>query len=111
MFIEKCPENCQLCTQSTLSTCQNTKLVSSSWVQNDSAQTADGWTVSNADAKGTSCAGIQIFGGYGVFGKGATVSKVFSSIPTHNKLVVRFQFWKLDSWDNEQAQLIVDGVQ
>jgi hypothetical protein len=50
-----------------------------------------------------------MFGGYGVFGVGAVISKVFSGLPSHNTMVVRMQFWKIDSWDSEIAFLYLDG--
>ena len=51
-----------------------------------------------------------MFGGFNVFGTGAKITKKFNNLPTHNTIIVRVQFWKIDSWDNEIAYLYLDDV-
>ena len=43
-----------------------------------------------------------MFGGFGVFGKGAAVSKKFT-LPPHYRLKIKMAFVKIDSWDNEKG--------
>lgn len=69
---------------------------------------AEGWKVENGKVGTNSCSGVEIFGGYGLFGKGAKIKKTFN-LPTHNSILIRLQFWKIDSWDKEYARVYVDG--
>jgi hypothetical protein len=48
-------------------------------------------------------------GGFGVFGAGASISRNFPNLPAHNILKLKVQFWKIDSWDNEEARVFADG--
>lgn len=48
-----------------------------------------------------------MFGGFGKFGAGATATKVFE-LPPHHTIYLKLQFWKIDSWDNEEFYLWVD---
>lgn len=45
-----------------------------------------------------------------MFGAKAYIEKVVSDLPLHNQLRLKMQFWKIDTWDNEWAQILVDGV-
>ncbi|CAD8059213.1 unnamed protein product [Paramecium primaurelia] len=70
---------------------------------------AEGWIVSN-NYQGnlfTKCNGVTLFGGYYAFGNKAIVSKLFK-LPPHYQLKITFQFWKIDSWDNESVYLIAE---
>jgi hypothetical protein len=51
-----------------------------------------------------------MFGGFNVFGTGAKIQKTFTGLPAHNTIIVRMQFWKIDSWDNEVGYLYLDGA-
>lgn len=51
-----------------------------------------------------------MFGGSGVFGKGAAVNRKFD-LPPHYRIKVKMSFLKSDSWDNERATLTVDGTE
>ena len=39
------------------------------------------------------------------------MTKVIGNLPLHNAMRLRLQFWKIDSWDNEFAKIIVDGIE
>jgi hypothetical protein len=65
-----CPEGCSVCTEATLTSCTLWTIQSSSWVSLTSI-TAAGWTVTGAPSGTTTCAGVEIFGGYNLFGEGA----------------------------------------
>lgn len=69
----------------------------------------EGWTVTNGESKTTQCGAVQIFGGYNSFGKGTVVSKTISNLPAHTDLLIKLQFWAIDSWDKEPATLSIDG--
>ncbi len=68
--------------------------------------TATGWSTTTTSICVT---GHRILGGYNVLGNGINVSKTFSSLPTHTKVMVRFNYYSLDSWDNESAWVAFDG--
>lgn len=69
---------------------------------------AEGWTVEGGTLRRQTCSGIPIAGGPGQLGAEAVVSKVVQGLPPHYKLKIQYQFWKVDSWDNEIAYLYVD---
>jgi hypothetical protein len=73
---------------------------------------AEGWTAVWAENTNqiTMCGSYQLFGGYGVFGRYATISKTFTGLPPHYAIQVSFILMKIDSWDNEQFFLYVDGT-
>jgi hypothetical protein len=35
----------------------------------------------------TLCAGVYMYGGYGIFGKGASITRTFTDLPSHNQLI------------------------
>ncbi|CAD8197977.1 unnamed protein product [Paramecium pentaurelia] len=53
------------------------------------------------------CNGIQLFGGYEVFGKNTIITKLISP-PPHYAIMITLEFWKIDNWDNEQFYIYVD---
>lgn len=61
----------------------------------------DGWVATGAESEKmfTACGNIRVLGGFGVFGAKASLSKTFF-LPAHSKLSIKFNFLKLDSWDN-----------
>ncbi len=85
------------------------KLITSSFL--NPTNDPEGWTVTGALSKATDCTGVALFGGFDVFGAGATMTKSIGNLPSHNALRLRVQFWKIDSWDNEFAKIIVDGIE
>ena len=59
----------------------------------------------------TKCGSLgYMLGGYNVLGGGASVSKTFATPSPHTHLRVTFDFFKVDSWDNERAYLYVDNA-
>jgi len=49
-----------------------------------------------------------MFGGFGFFGAGVSVLKMFT-LPPHYAIRVTFTFFKIDSWDNEMFAVYIDG--
>ncbi|CAK58841.1 unnamed protein product (macronuclear) [Paramecium tetraurelia] len=82
------------------------EVISSSF-QGNTFSDADNWVVSGASPQFTDCMGTLLFVGYNAFGSRTTVSKIFT-LPPHFKINLQLQFWKIDSWDNEIAQVYVD---
>lgn len=41
-------------------------------------------------------------------GSGTKLTRIFQGLAPHYKLKIQFQFWKVDSWDDEEAYLYVD---
>lgn len=107
LLITPCPSGCKICSADIQKGCQAWEFGASDWMETSNLQ-AEGWQVENAKAGTTSCSGVDIFGGFGLFGKGAKITKTFS-LPVHNSILIRLQFWKIDSWDNEYARVYVDG--
>lgn len=69
--------------------------------------TDDGWTVVQGPDANSLCAGVRLFGGYQLWGRGTYIQKTFT-LPPHQKVRVQLQFWKIDSWDNERAALFAN---
>ncbi|CAD8213932.1 unnamed protein product [Paramecium pentaurelia] len=53
------------------------------------------------------CAGSFLYGGYGIFGVGAKISKQLE-LPPHTKIKFNIDIWKLDDWYEEYIQIIID---
>ncbi|CAD8205747.1 unnamed protein product [Paramecium pentaurelia] len=83
------------------------------WITQYSAFTSnniidnEGWSVQGNNGLTSFCNGVSLFGGFNVFGSGASASKLIN-LPPHYKLRVSFEFWKIDSWDKEYAYFILD---
>lgn len=88
MIIENCPSNCKVCNKDNLKTCSSWNVIENDWVDPNKL-TAEGWTVNGATVGTTQCSGVEIFGGYGLFGKGASIQKSFE-LPVHNSLLIQF---------------------
>ncbi|CAD8189326.1 unnamed protein product [Paramecium pentaurelia] len=56
------------------------------------------------------CGSVVLFGGYQKTGTGTVISKSFFNIPPHYQLKIQILWAKIDSWDNEAAQMRVDSV-
>ena len=70
------------------------------------------WTSSNGS--GTALNGgyctENIIGGYNFFAKFSWVQNSYSSLPAHYAAIVTWRAYFIDSWDNEDLYLDVDGV-
>ncbi len=68
------------------------------------------WTTSFSGS-GTSyvCGGQQVLGGYGLFGAGASASKTYSDLISHNYVTIQYNLYFIDSWNGENYYLNVDG--
>jgi hypothetical protein len=45
---------------------------------------------------------VYVLGGYNTFGVGARIDNTLA-LPPHYKIKIKFNFWKIDSWDAETA--------
>lgn len=54
------------------------------------------------------CGQVKLFGGYKKFGAKAKAQKSFQ-LPLHKRIRIKFNLFKIDSWDGEAFQLWVDG--
>jgi len=52
----------------------------------------------------------SIWGGYGLFGAGASTQKSVSVLPAHTQLKLALDFRRIDSWDGESGWLQLDGA-
>ena len=57
----------------------------------------------------TNCAGVWLLGGYNECGAGCVLSKTFTALPPHSKVMVEIQWWSIDSWD-ESDEIGLDSV-
>jgi hypothetical protein len=58
----------------------------------------------------TTCAGHKILGGYGIAGNNKSFTKNFDlSAYSHTHVKVKFNYYSLDTWDDEAAILRIDG--
>jgi hypothetical protein len=80
-----------------------------SWFWTDfTALGAQGWVVENGRDGGSQCAGVNLLGGFNLYGKGARIRNKLA-LPPHYRLKVKVNYWKIDSWDNERGSVSVDG--
>ena len=69
-----------------------------------------GWTSSSS--KTSSCGSYgTILGGYNIYGAGAWAEVKLDNIGLHKSLKVEFDFIKIDSWDGESGQMLIDSKQ
>jgi len=70
----------------------------------------EGWTAVNKyGGPFTDCAGTTICGGYGVFGKGSSLNKVYKDLDNHKYVRISVKVFFLDTWDSEWFYINVDG--
>ena len=73
----------------------------------DFETTPSGWN----DNTRTSCGGHNILGGFNLDGVGASLYKTFDlSAYSHTHVLVSFNYYSLDTWDNEAAIVYIDGL-
>jgi len=49
----------------------------------------------------TECGAKSLFGGYNTFGLSTQVRKTFENLPPHERVLLRFTMYFIDTWDNE----------
>ncbi|CAK65271.1 unnamed protein product (macronuclear) [Paramecium tetraurelia] len=54
------------------------------------------------------CGDSKLLGGYSLFGKQAYVQANFK-LPAHTSIQITFDFWKIDSWDDEKFAYFIDN--
>lgn len=71
----------------------------------------DGWNVVQPYSQPVfgSCGNTRLLGGYNILGAGSALVKQIS-VPPHQDISMRFEFFKIDSWDNEVFFVYVDGT-
>ncbi|CAD8114389.1 unnamed protein product [Paramecium sonneborni] len=112
LSVEMCPEGCLICQlNDSIIDCYVWKFLKSSWTQmNINEIVIDGWNVFSGIGEATQCGSVALFGGYQKTGTKTVISKTFYNIPPHYKLKIQILWAKIDSWDNEAAQMRVDNV-
>lgn len=80
-----------------------------SWFQ--TAVALEGWKLKDGKAKSSECSGVVLFGGYENVGQGSVLSRVFTNLAPHYRVMLKFAFWKIDFWDNDAFFVNVDGKQ
>ena len=80
---------------------------------NTNLQKYNGWTTNSTYIFSSSlyyqCGLNKVFGGI-IFGGRDLIKKVFNYVPFHDQVEVNFDFWKVDSWDNEIFTFQIDGI-
>ena len=51
-----------------------------------------------------------MFGGSCVFGRGASAQKQYYGMAAHSYVRITFDFYMIDSWNSERAEMTVDGA-
>ncbi|CAD8106310.1 unnamed protein product [Paramecium primaurelia] len=101
-----CPSECGICHNDKAEDCKNWNQEALSWFHIDTK--LEGWQLENGKDKGYECSGIVIFGGYENVGAKSTLSNSFISIAPHYKIMIKFTFWKIDLWDNDEFYIKID---
>ena len=69
------------------------------------------WETNPSVVSMTTCGSYGPFsGGWGEFGRLAFARRRLFGLPPHEAVRVRLTFLKIDSWDNEQASVLLDGT-
>jgi hypothetical protein len=76
------------------------------WSKDDS-NGAEGWLQEGGKDSSYTCAGVNVYGGFTNFGRGAKVTKKFD-LPPHYRIKVKLMYWKFASWDNEIGFVDID---
>lgn len=63
----------------------------------------------HSDKAFNSCGNTRLVGGFGILGSGSSLVKEFA-LPPHSSVTVRFELYKIDSWDQEDFYVLIDGV-
>ncbi|CAK61100.1 unnamed protein product (macronuclear) [Paramecium tetraurelia] len=104
-----CPSECGICHNDKVQECKHWNQEALSWFHVDTK--LEGWKLENGKPKGYECSGIVVFGGYENIGAKALLSNTFTNMVPHSKVMVKFTFWKIDLWDNEQFYVKIDDKQ
>ncbi|KAL4494181.1 hypothetical protein ABPG73_018700 [Tetrahymena malaccensis] len=57
------------------------------------------------------CGNVQLLGGPFIGGKGSQILKTFNNIKPHFQIRFGFQYYQIDSWDNEGFKVYIDSKQ
>lgn len=68
----------------------------------------EGWTVTKGKAEVTECSGVKMFGGLNKFAAKTEIATVIQKLVPHYRIKVMFQFWKIDDWKSDTAELHLD---
>jgi hypothetical protein len=70
----------------------------------------ENWVPTQAGSKDliSACGNFRLYGGFGILGKGASLTRQFE-LPPHKSVEVSFKLFKIDSWDNEKFLMYFDG--
>ncbi|CAD8193714.1 unnamed protein product [Paramecium pentaurelia] len=102
-----CSPGCLLCNNDTPDECWYYLLVEMNWFDNFNF---DGWTLDNQEfLTKNSCANIWIIGGVNSITGSKQLSKYYTSLDAHYKIILQVQIWKFDIWNNNQFQIEIDG--
>ena len=105
-------DNVQLIPVQTSFTCTSDRVLCQRGIFDNFESGIDEWT-SNVELSTTGqCGGLSsILGGFGVLGQGAWLEKTYDlAAYPHDELSLSLDFIKIDSWDNEEARVLIDGV-
>ena len=73
-------------------------------------QDISNWVVSsNLTSLTSQCGALSLFGGYNIFGKGVSITKIYQNLPPHWTIHLSFLFMKIDSWSDSSVYVYFDG--
>ncbi|CAD8200579.1 unnamed protein product [Paramecium octaurelia] len=108
LSVQGCPNGCVTCEAEDLSEqCSIWEFGLSNW-NNLSGISSEGWSIFNGKDQTSVCGNVALIGGYSNFGTQSVLNKTIAMKP-HYRIRVQALWAKIDSWDNEQGQLMVDG--
>ena len=107
--ITPCDAGCLTCSVTDKASCSQWKPLFSSWTSTSGIAT-EGWKLQGVNqVSSTICGATNIFGGYNQLGQNMVIGKTLFALPSHTKVKVKFQVWKIDSWDGERLSMYIDG--
>ncbi|CAD8107342.1 unnamed protein product [Paramecium primaurelia] len=109
LSVQQCPKGCVTCeNEDTQEQCSLWEFGLNNWIQLQSVS-FEGWQIFNGKDKTSICGNIALVGGYNNFGMNTILYNMIEMKP-HYKVRIQVLWANIDSWDNEQGQMMVDGI-
>ncbi|CAD8148392.1 unnamed protein product [Paramecium octaurelia] len=106
LSILKCPSGCFYCLDNDYNNCFKWISFLSLW---HVSMLLDGWMKNDNIQPATSqCVSFDLVGGYLNLAPNDKLEKTIQNLSFHHKIHINLQLWKIDKWNNENFELLVD---
>ncbi|CAD8148386.1 unnamed protein product [Paramecium octaurelia] len=106
LSIVKCPSGCLFCSDNEYNNCNFWFIISSLWHESIEF---DGWMKNdNVQPETYKCVSFDLVGGYLNLAPNDKLEKIIQNLSFHYQIQINVQLWKIDTWNNENFELLVD---